>query len=745
MKAQMKAVMASAVVIVLALAAVSGVTYSWWSDTDESVVSIESATIDIDAKFGNATVTNNSGDPISDTLVSVNNDDLNVNNLVANRTITFKLSIEDNSTIPVKYRLYLDLTELAQYSVYISLFNDNELLTSVNGITYIVGGSSSIVDYPDTDPEFNLKMVVSETATAFSVGSFSIGAIVEAYQSDATVDAPEPSTGEAGQAVNLNGKTAVQISSDMNLGVSTTLVAFDSASRSNVDSVTVNVSNISSQGFNVTGNVCVDITATGPTGNITQLGGTATITIDLNGEVPNPVVTYVDENLNPLETMVVTDVRYDSSADKTYVTFVTNHFSKFMISTLFHNGIGTSEKPFIIANADQMRNITKLYDQGYYYFKVKDGVKSIDCSNWSNINLQGFFDGNGVNFVNLSSSLFRNVGIVSDDDVGYTTIKNLSICDAKIINSGYASALARNGGSHLIMEGINITGYIEGSGVSSFIVFGPNNLGENDEILLWSFIDCVSSAILVETSDCAAGFIKHPYCNASQNPGSEDAQNSCLITIEDSIFNGKIYSDSQTKYFIGNGNAMRVCTIYSDEFIGKYGNPDYFISESEIVKVDNIFYTGNYPTTAGGYDANKSNYCVDKYIVEDKTYKIVTSKGITPSIGEAFNVEAVDDASSASAILLVAPNDKSGSGSYLGTYMEESLTLNGGSFTTDDVRCFTITVNDSVYTGQGVFGNNYNVSDEGAFYGNTYNSAFVNIIQYNSDGEILAITMFKLN
>ncbi|MBR1973159.1 MAG: hypothetical protein IKA33_00580, partial [Candidatus Methanomethylophilaceae archaeon] len=121
------------------------------------------------------------------------------------------------------------------------------------------------------------------------------------------------------------------------------------------------------------------------------------------------------------------------------------------------------------------------------------------------------------------------------------------------------------------------------------------------------------------------------------------------------------------------------------------------------------------------------------------------SNGTTPSIGEAFNVEAVDDASSASAILLIAPNDKSGSGSYLGTYMEESLTLNGGSFTTDDVRCFTITVNDSVYTGQGVFGNNYNVSDEGAFYGNTYNSAFVNIIQYNSDGEILAITMFKLN
>ena len=42
MKAQMKAVMASAVVIVLALAAVSGVTYSWWSDSEETQISVSS-------------------------------------------------------------------------------------------------------------------------------------------------------------------------------------------------------------------------------------------------------------------------------------------------------------------------------------------------------------------------------------------------------------------------------------------------------------------------------------------------------------------------------------------------------------------------------------------------------------------------------------------------------------------------------------------------------------------------------
>ena len=48
MKAQMKAVMASAVVIVLALAAVSGVTYSWFSDTEQVDINMSTGTLDVD-------------------------------------------------------------------------------------------------------------------------------------------------------------------------------------------------------------------------------------------------------------------------------------------------------------------------------------------------------------------------------------------------------------------------------------------------------------------------------------------------------------------------------------------------------------------------------------------------------------------------------------------------------------------------------------------------------------------------
>ena len=48
MKAQMKAVMASAVVIVLALAAVSGVTYSWFSDYEEGEITVTTGKINAD-------------------------------------------------------------------------------------------------------------------------------------------------------------------------------------------------------------------------------------------------------------------------------------------------------------------------------------------------------------------------------------------------------------------------------------------------------------------------------------------------------------------------------------------------------------------------------------------------------------------------------------------------------------------------------------------------------------------------
>ena len=45
MKAQTKAIVASVVVIALALSAVSGITYSWFSDTEQSQIDVSTAKV----------------------------------------------------------------------------------------------------------------------------------------------------------------------------------------------------------------------------------------------------------------------------------------------------------------------------------------------------------------------------------------------------------------------------------------------------------------------------------------------------------------------------------------------------------------------------------------------------------------------------------------------------------------------------------------------------------------------------
>ena len=48
MKAQMKAILASLVIIAVALSAVSGITYSWWSDSESTNITVGTGNLDVD-------------------------------------------------------------------------------------------------------------------------------------------------------------------------------------------------------------------------------------------------------------------------------------------------------------------------------------------------------------------------------------------------------------------------------------------------------------------------------------------------------------------------------------------------------------------------------------------------------------------------------------------------------------------------------------------------------------------------
>ncbi|MBR2398175.1 MAG: hypothetical protein IKA97_05360, partial [Clostridia bacterium] len=411
----------------------------------------------------------------------------------------------------------------------------------------------------------------------------------------------------------------------------------------------------------------------------------------------------------------------------------------YTVEKLFAGGTGTEEDPYLISNKDELANITTVYDNSkeYKYYKVI--TSSLDLSNWTAAYLNGSFDGNGVVINNLGVQLFRQVG-VGGDTVNTYVVKNITI-NANININGYGAALIRQAASNLVLENITVHGTIEGNnGAATFVCFGPGNIAtddnHNDEPMNWVIKNCYSDATIIATGDVAVGFIKHPYCESTQL----GVHTNCLLTIEDSIFEGSLAyvgNDHSKKYFTGNGNAMPVKTIYSEEFIAKYGNPEGKLYGAPNGKrEDGSFFIGNYASTG-----SKDAYVVD-YALKN-TSKMTVSNGTLPANrGDVFTVNKADGAVSAKITLEIAPNDKNNYGAYLGTYMFEVIDISAveGTFNTNTIKYFNIAINADGITEQGVVGDTYNVYHD--FFGTTYNGASVRAVQYDANGNIVSITTF---
>ena len=80
MKAQTKAVVASIVVVALALSAISGVTYSWFSDSETSNIDVSAAKVDIDGRYvgGSPAVTTSGDVAVTDTTAKYSYDNKNI-------------------------------------------------------------------------------------------------------------------------------------------------------------------------------------------------------------------------------------------------------------------------------------------------------------------------------------------------------------------------------------------------------------------------------------------------------------------------------------------------------------------------------------------------------------------------------------------------------------------------------------------------------------------------------------------
>lgn len=104
MKAQTKALVASLIIVALGLSAVSGITYSWFSVTDETDITIETGKIQV-----RMVVTDELGESVMDTE-GLSTAPINIENMGPGDVVVYNSSMHNTSTIEIKWRLYVSFS-----------------------------------------------------------------------------------------------------------------------------------------------------------------------------------------------------------------------------------------------------------------------------------------------------------------------------------------------------------------------------------------------------------------------------------------------------------------------------------------------------------------------------------------------------------------------------------------------------------------------------------------------------------
>ncbi|MBQ4049944.1 MAG: type II secretion system protein [Clostridia bacterium] len=291
-------------------------------------------------------------------------------------------------------------------------------------------------------------------------------------------------------------------------------------------------------------------------------------------------------------------------------------------ATLFAGGIGTEADPYLIADVEDLVNITTTYEKDYTYYKVANGVSEIDCAELPRgiIKLRGSFDGNGVKFVNLPHHLFRTVGYQNQNDE--IVLQNF---DATF-NATSDAAVVRNifNSGKTTFKNINVHGYIEGNyNMGSFYNYGTANFDDLGASYTVEFINSKSDATLVcTTGNTIGGMLGHGY---------EGSGNTLTINMDaNSKYTGTMYTNS-------GHEVMAMCSVpancmLNDEIMGSYkkytGNVKK-LEKIEPTKESNGYYIAKHDEAATikiSINAQVTSY-------DENGNQITNSSGITMILG----------------------------------------------------------------------------------------------------------------
>ena len=334
MKTPTKAVLASMVVLALCLCTIGGVTHSWYSSSDQSEISIDTATVDVELDVIGIT---GHVDNIGTATVDNSNDKISISKLAANDRFngTYNVSnIQSESSIDAIYRVYIafdgnSITEEAQQylkmgssesdavplSQAIDIGNRKAVVIKDWTTLKIGEKDESLGFYIEADKNLSEQLTNDGSAASFSL-------VIEAFQSNYEIPATTVSTS------NTTVSTNVPVRGDEDGAVMNTTITFDNNAATTADGkvLTISASNgTGDTGFTVADAMTIRLNLDGE--GLDFNNGVVTITLRIPmGQNPGTVnVVYNGIEDQPS----VTSQSY--SGGILTITFTTSHFSEFVI------------------------------------------------------------------------------------------------------------------------------------------------------------------------------------------------------------------------------------------------------------------------------------------------------------------------------------------------------------------------------------------------------------------------------
>ena len=437
MKTEYKAVIASVVVIALCLCAVGGVTYSWFSDTDQAEIDISTAKVDVD-------LTINTIAPESGSLgkAAIDSGNISISNMAPGDAFSGTYNIDNNSTIRIAYRLYLSIDETTYDSLStdfkqsLSISADNNSAVPISDATKI--GSNYIVVFVDwtelaagadrTNRE--LQISLSGNLTNQTTTNLSMAILIEAYQSNADIINGVTGTVSSGN----NEFTVRNPSSDDSSVFSTATISFESNSDTNEVLTVVPVTEDNydySLANDQTFLAGVEVTSSNG-GNALQ-GVKTNVSMVVECNLPKELVKIYHKGVEFTPNDL--SVTYDSSADSTTVSFsTTDGFSTYAITTEAQAIVdGTYAE---LTNTLQ-GNVTLLKDISWNTFFVNGDTLNLDLNGHTISILQFNVSKTAMIHDGTITSTSKLAGVNSG---GSLTLSNVEITTGAAITVGSSSS-----------------------------------------------------------------------------------------------------------------------------------------------------------------------------------------------------------------------------------------------------------------------------------------------------------------